>query len=525
MYVSEIGIKNTYYKKLPSFGKKCESDINEFIKNGAALNFDTAKNPDGSPYDGIVLNSSDIADISSQYINGIKSEVKLIIKNPDDKTSYKPASILTKVNSEENLDGSKTISYSSGIGEIIYKENYSANGKLNSSDVIKYKKKLVDVSYNPDIYSNNIYVPTDTALNKVHMEFYSDGHTLKQAEIDSQTPVYGCFNYKKTQYTPKGVIKKQVIKNKSTLYKDYVTESEVSKFDENGNLVISEGINRRYYANRTSEEPYAISKRITSKLNDYGRVITTEYDYSVLNPKGSDMPLKLSAFKLHPSTIRQNKNGKEIYYDGKTKKAFAAIEFSPFGGISKILNYDDATYTVFFHKHDYSLSKQYNKEGKLISKAAFTLNKYNYQLMNREYYNPDTGKLTKTETYDDSKLSLSSLYSENEKLYRREKYSPEGKLSAYAEFFEGKIVSQTIINSDGSKRMVKYLENNVQTEECRDKTGKLQSFTKYLNKLATERVIYNDSGEVIKTVTYKNGIPVYEENRGKRIKLEDVNFS
>ncbi len=515
----------SFNQKSYSFGAKKLKDISysDFINNGGVTKFNSAVNKDSSPYNGNIITENGEFTTISKYENGQKSGVKVSLKT---RNNYSCSLLSTNFDfskKQVNPDGSVSVYYTTDNQTCDYEENYTPSGNLKSVKYQKYKRKQVEIpSFAPNrsVYT---YVPTDEVLSSVFAEFYTDGVSLKSFKIDSLTNIYGNFTTKIINYSDKGTVLNKTLKEKTTLYKDFIIENEISKFDENGNFLKSEGKNCYYYNSLKNEIPYAYSDKIITKPDGNNNFVQNEYGWKVLDKNGGNIPIIIYGINLHPNTIRQHKGNTIVYYDGDTKKKYAYTKLNANKNPIKIVDTENGVTTNVFYKADNAIAKKYDKNGKLLSTAAYAYNKYNYELINIEYFD-NSGKTSKVETYCEGKLHQISSYKDG-KVSKKTKFFSSGKIHAEAYFTNGKMDTQIVYEKDNTKRIILYFDKGKSEENVFSPNGEIISTTTYIDKLATKRELFNSKGNLTETILYQKGIPDYSKSESKkRIVLNDDNF-
>jgi antitoxin component YwqK of YwqJK toxin-antitoxin module len=491
---------------------------------------------DGMPLDGTVTN---INTENFSPLSFITYEDKTLVSSQEFYQNEKIKSESEILNHEKiqtfyDKDGKVIGKYSATLDDNDYPLNQ--NGTLVGFDTYGNNPDLISYIYT---YENNaskkkILYYTDEQNNIENISYYKDEYITKIEYFDRDGTVKGELTYDEQGYYPQNGT--QYEQYATTVYKDGQIIEKTSLYS-NGKIFEKTDDSQSIYYDKNGKE----LGRLTYKKSEYGYNnpnngslyyndgddITTLYKY-----KDGIVEYTASYSKYNDVIVLEEEN----FYNNNS--LVRKVNFYPNGTKQKEEIYQENSYA-----YEPDLITYFNEEGKLLSTFA-----------------PGEKEGTKYDFFADGKIQLiekykggviqykkqyelenSSWWTENstdmylfcEIDYNKEGkfYSPEGELMSTALYKNGKPFSGKVYEKDsylsteteyknGQKDGIEmstynneiysktYYQNGEKTKEELFSNGIIQSSIPYKNDIASgEAAFYDDEGEVISTLIYKDGQP------------------
>ncbi len=395
----------------PSFGSNTFNFVpveeSSFTKQGGSLDFGFAKGPKGIPYSGRIVNDSKNMQLISTYHDGKKTSMSLAWSQRDDMDDI---FIHFKKNSEfKNTYNGKTIVWTNEANDVEYSEDYSPEGKLLHTSLIGYKSG-----------SDNTVVMT------VQREYEPDGITPYREQTDVSEEFKNLFGYT----TRLSLIVNGKVQETSfnTVSKDgtRLADRRTVFYDKNRKIYKSREENVTYLDSE-NKVPYATSEERVAFTDKDGHPKVRDYEFKTTDYSQGAGPVRKFMYEEHPHTIRDIKGNRHIYYDGITKKRYAAEEYNGKQPLpSLIVSYEKqcAAEIKEFGKNSIFMDVYTNYQNKATSLLIQRQGK-EYKIKQIDVFDPKTGKRNITKRIYDDGTVQTTFYNEKGEITNTQKQLPK----------------------------------------------------------------------------------------------------
>lgn len=382
-------------------------DEKSFLDKGGILRYDFAASKNGTPYSGRLVNDSKNMQVVSSYQNGQKTSINIAWSQRDDMDDI--SIHLKKEDEMNNSHGGKTLVWTNVAKDIEYLEDYDLEGKLVHTGLFGYKS-----------------AQDNTIIMTVQRDFEKDGITPYREETTTSEEYKHLFSYTSriSLATENGT--KEIYYDADSKDKTRTSASRTLFFNRFGRIYKSSEEDVTYFDPKNNA-PYAKSDRRVVFRDKKGDLVVRDFNFRTTDYTQGAGPMRKFVYDEHPSTIRDIKGSTYFYYDGLTKKRYAAEEYEEGKDLPVCIANFDKKYAAEIKDvaKNLLIVNIFANFEKLATSIMFEKRDGKYNVKEVDVFDPKTEKRTITRRVLTNGTITTQFFDEKGKMIETNKQLPE----------------------------------------------------------------------------------------------------